>query len=363
ELARRELGAWQQSGHAPLPVVRLYFVGQGRAGKTTTLRRLKGEQPRADEISTFGVDIWAGEAGKDLNCTWKESKTLLYDHTAVQCLRKDRKLKTEPVTKKKSLGTGPTIKRSKTMKTPGNRSILEDSEKHREMPPAPATPSIPGALPPCDDEADQKDYAVKGDDQNMTATKKGVGFEDSSSAREQAPTIEFRDEATSSFCGSTYDASSSFCGSAYEEEPEPELPKDKGEALVARPIGDWLVKKVADAAKNSAEEDPALQPRLQCWDLPGQEEYALCNLLYFQKCGIYVAFCDTSLDIEEAWHHLKFWLWAVALYAVDAKLGSDGAPPVLVVGTKWSQSHETFNADKINRRIDDLLLQLPRLRQ
>ena len=29
---------WQRSGFAPLPVVRLCFVGQGRAGKTTTLR-------------------------------------------------------------------------------------------------------------------------------------------------------------------------------------------------------------------------------------------------------------------------------------------------------------------------------------
>ncbi|CAE7216294.1 NLRC3 [Symbiodinium sp. CCMP2456] len=350
ERARRELGTWQQSGHAPMPVVRLYFVGQGRAGKTTTLRRLKGEQPRADEISTFGVDIWAGEAGKDLNSTWKESKTLLYDHTAVLCLRKDRKRKTEPVTRKKSLWQGSPIKRASSMKTPRNRSISEYSEKHREMSPASAKPSIPGALPACDDEPDQKDYAVKGDGQNMTATKKGVGFEDISSAQEQTPTIDFRDEAPSSFCGSIY-----------EEEPEPELPKDKGEPLVARPIDDWLVKKVA--AKNSSEEDPALQPRLQCWDLPGQEEYALCNLLYFQKRGIYVVFCDTSLDIEEAWHHLKFWLWAVARYAVDAKLGSDGAPPVLVVGTKWSQSHETFNAEEINRHIDSLLLQLPRLRQ
>ena len=70
-----------------------------------------------------------------------------------------------------------------------------------------------------------------------------------------------------------------------------------------------------------------------------------------------------SLRTQEAWHHLKFWLWAVARYAAEVKIGTDGAPPVLVVGTKWSQSHETFNAEEINRRIDGLLLQLPRLRQ
>ena len=130
-----------------------------------------------------------------------------------------------------------------SMKTPQNRSISDYSDKHREMPLASARPSIRRAVPARDDEPDQKDYAVKGDGHNMTATK-------------------------------------------------------KGEPLVARPIGDWLVKKLADAAKNSSEEDAALQPRLQCWDLPGQEVYALCNLLYFQKRGIYVVFCDTSLDME-----------------------------------------------------------------
>ncbi|CAE7295795.1 NLRC3, partial [Symbiodinium sp. KB8] len=235
ERARRELGTWQQSGHSPLPVVRLYFVGQGRAGKTTTLRRLKGEQPRADEISTFGVDIWAGEAGTDLNPTWKESETLLYDYTAEQFLHKDRKPRQAPAIKRAGSMS--------SMKTPQNRSISDYSDKHREMPLASARPSIRRAVPARDDEPDQKDYAVKGDGHNMTATK-------------------------------------------------------KGEPLVARPIGDWLVKKLADAAKNSSEEDAALQPRLQCWDLPGQEVYALCNLLYFQKRGIYVVFCDTSLDME-----------------------------------------------------------------
>ncbi|CAE7380243.1 ANK3 [Symbiodinium sp. CCMP2592] len=350
ERARRELGTWQQSGHAPLPVVRLYFVGQGRAGKTTTLRRLKREQPRADEISTFGVDIWAGEAGQDLNCSWNETMTSLYDHTAVLCLRKERRRKTEPLTRKRSPASS--VKRASSMKITRDRSISDYSDKPGEMPPAPAKPRIPGALPSSDDELDQKDNAARGDGQNMTATKKNFGFEERSPAQEKTPTTAFRDEAPSSFCGSVY-----------EEEPEPKLPKDKGEPLLARPIGDWLVKKVVHDAKDSSEEDPALQPRLQCWDLPGQQEYALCNLLYFQKRGIYVVFCDTSLDIEEAWHHLKFWLWAVAHYAVHAKLGSEGAPPVLVVGTKWSQIHETFNAEEINRRIYGLLLQLPRLRQ
>ena len=193
--------------------------------------------------------------------------TSLYDDTAVQCMRKDRRVKTEPARWQKSLGQNSPLVRAFSARSCRLWSISEYFDKHREMPPQ-ASPeevqeatSIPGALPTSDDELDQKDNAAKGDGQNMTATKKNVSFEESSPAQEQTP-------------------------------------KDKGEPLEARPIGELLVKKVADVAKNFSEEDPALQPRLQCWDLPGQEEYALCNLLYFQKRGIYVVFCDTSLDIE-----------------------------------------------------------------
>ncbi|CAE7483261.1 NLRC3, partial [Symbiodinium necroappetens] len=225
---REEAGAWYLAAVWAFAAARRSPLL--RAGKTTTLRRLKGEQPRADEISTFGVDIWAGEAGTDLNPTWKESETLLYDYTAEQFLHKDRKPRQAPAIKRASSMS--------SMKTPQNRSISDYSDKHREMPLASARPSIRRTV--------DKDYAVKGDGQTMMATK-------------------------------------------------------KGEPLVARSIGDWLVKKVADAAKNSSEEDPALQLRLQCWDLPGQEVYALCNLLYFQKRGIYVVFCDTSLDMEAGW--------------------------------------------------------------
>ena len=39
--------------------------------------------------------------------------------------------------------------------------------------------------------------------------------------------------------------------------------------------------------------DEGLKIRLQCWDCPGQQEYALLNLLYFTQ-GIYVVVCDMS---------------------------------------------------------------------
>ena len=44
--------------------------------------------------------------------------------------------------------------------------------------------------------------------------------------------------------------------------------------------------------------DQALKIRLQCWDCPGQQEYAVLNLLYFAQ-GIYVVVCDMSEDRRE----------------------------------------------------------------
>ena len=75
----------QRNGVAPLPVVRVCFVGRGRAGKTTTLRRLKGEPFRDEEPSTHGLDVWACRAEADLKAddnqrqpwkNWEESMHL-----------------------------------------------------------------------------------------------------------------------------------------------------------------------------------------------------------------------------------------------------------------------------------------------
>jgi hypothetical protein len=63
----------QEKGEAPLPVVRLCFVGRGRAGKTTTLRRLKGESFQEDEPSTHGLDVWAGQVEADLQADLKKT--------------------------------------------------------------------------------------------------------------------------------------------------------------------------------------------------------------------------------------------------------------------------------------------------
>eukprot|EP00913_Durusdinium_trenchii_P007231 g6798.t1 len=66
DLLQKEFLEWQRTGLTPLPVVRMCFVGRGRAGKTTTLRRLKGEELKEDERSTHGVEVWAGQMREDL---------------------------------------------------------------------------------------------------------------------------------------------------------------------------------------------------------------------------------------------------------------------------------------------------------
>ena len=153
-----------------------------------------------------------------------------------------------------------------------------------------------------------------------------------------------------------------------DAEPKEELPETVGPRL----LDDLALESSSSSDSEGEDANPALRPRLQCWDFPGQQAYVLCNLLYFHGRGIYVVFCDTSCGLEEAWQDLKFWLWAVAQYAVDADHGYDGlasnssqssesAPPVVIVGTKWASRHPDFDKQKMEERINLLLQQLPRL--
>ena len=41
--------------------------------------------------------------------------------------------------------------------------------------------------------------------------------------------------------------------------------------------------------------------RLQCWDFPGQEEYALLNQLHFSERAIYLVFLDLTGQLEDEW--------------------------------------------------------------
>ena len=69
--------------------------------------------------------------------------------------------------------------------------------------------------------------------------------------------------------------------------------------------------------------------RLQCWDFPGQEEYALLNQLHFSERAIYLVFLDLTGQLEDEWRHLSFWLWKIARFSTE----KDACPPVLLIGT------------------------------
>eukprot|EP00913_Durusdinium_trenchii_P033015 g30907.t1 len=65
---------------SPLPMVRLCFVGRGRAGKTTTLRRLKGEETiEGKEVSTYGLQeyvVLKVDGGEEADCKLKALQEL-----------------------------------------------------------------------------------------------------------------------------------------------------------------------------------------------------------------------------------------------------------------------------------------------
>ena len=114
----------------------------------------------------------------------------------------------------------------------------------------------------------------------------------------------------------------------------------------------------------SASDEEPFRPRLQCWDFPGQNDYAQCNLLYFHGRGIYLAFVDVSQQLDDAWPELRFWLWAIAQHAHDdyaPTRKSTAAPPVLLIGTKWSRKQ--LDEQALDSRVDSFLEYLPRLKR
>ncbi|CAE7037298.1 NLRC3 [Symbiodinium sp. CCMP2592] len=119
-----------------------------------------------------------------------------------------------------------------------------------------------------------------------------------------------------------------------------------------------------DMGRAGDEEEP-FRPRLQCWDFPGQNDYAQCNLLYFHGRGIYLAFVDVSQQLDDAWRELQFWMWAIAQHAdddsdYDPTRKSLAAPPVLLVATKWSKKR--LDEQDLDSRVDSFLDYVPRLK-
>ena len=98
--------------------------------------------------------------------------------------------------------------------------------------------------------------------------------------------------------------------------------------------------------------------RLQCWDFPGQEEYALLNQLFFSERAIYMLFFDLSGDIETEWRHIAFWMWSIARYSTD----NNATPPILLVGTK-AGAPQKLNESELQKRLEKLQKKVPILKE
>ncbi|CAE7423003.1 NLRC3 [Symbiodinium sp. CCMP2592] len=134
---RVHLDEWQRSGFAPLPVVRLCFVGQGRAGKTTTLRRLKGEAVReGKQDSTYGVELWAGEAPRDLSASWQDCQRTVFDAGVVDAFHATKPKKEQSEQDRPEAGEEPEPQDSWTGETKqATKQEKEVQEKNAKLRP------------------------------------------------------------------------------------------------------------------------------------------------------------------------------------------------------------------------------------
>eukprot|EP00438_Fugacium_kawagutii_P005067 Skav200538 [mRNA] locus=scaffold676:82263:90463:+ [translate_table: standard] len=98
--------------------------------------------------------------------------------------------------------------------------------------------------------------------------------------------------------------------------------------------------------------------RLQCWDFPGQEEYALLTQLYFSEMAIYLVFFDLTGAMNEEWRHISFWLWAIARFSAAKSV----QPPIFLLGTHaGAASDDKLDESELQHRLRDLQTKIPSL--
>ena len=99
--------------------------------------------------------------------------------------------------------------------------------------------------------------------------------------------------------------------------------------------------------------------RLQVWDFPGQEEYALLNQLHFSERAIYLVFFDLTGKVEDEWRHISFWLWKIVRFSTE----KDAWPPILLIGTKAGARNRCVTESELRKHLEDLQSRLPRLEE
>ena len=107
------------------------------------------------------------------------------------------------------------------------------------------------------------------------------------------------------------------------EQPQEDISSSSGPKMCGPVVLD------EDMLSKLGSQKAGIDVRLQCWDFPGQEEYALLNQLHFSERAIYLVFLDLTGQLEDEWRHLSFWLWKIARFSTE----KDACPPVLLIGT------------------------------
>ena len=137
------------------------------------------------------------------------------------------------------------------------------------------------------------------------------------------------------------------------EQPQEDISSSSGPKMCGPVVLD------EDMLSKLGSQKAGMDVRLQCWDFPGQEEYALLNQLHFSERAIYLVFLDLAGQLEDEWRHLSFWLWKIARFSTE----KDACPPILLIGTKAGARNRCVTDLELQKRLEDLQSRVPRLKE
>ena len=115
---------------------------------------------------------------------------------------------------------------------------------------------------------------------------------------------------------------------------------------------------ISNILSSEGSEKDGVEVRLQCWDFPGQEEYALLNQIFFSERAIYLVFFDMTGKMDEEWRHICFWLWAIGMFSRK----KNAKPPILLLGTKAGEPRKLDELE-LQKRLVDLQEKVPWLKE
>ncbi|CAE7665773.1 NLRC3 [Symbiodinium sp. CCMP2456] len=283
---------------------------------TVPVRRLKGDHTvqEGEETSTYGIDVsWAETSGEHVSESWQVCKRSMLDTLAVKALTDRRQSPQHDLQPARSTATGG--HESIIMSNAPAAGVSNEKRTSSQHDMQPANSELPPAPPSLAEVS------------NGAANPEAVGLRE-------------RLEVTTERGNSTQD-------------------------IVPRSMGEDLFVELQQANQETPGSETRMI-RLRPWDFPGQQEYSDLNLLYFNGTGVYMVFCDASRGLEEAWQEFRFWLWAVARFAVPEGRTTDkvqdhgvAGPPIVLVATKWATKQ--FEAYEMDHRLECARQEIPGL--